>query len=59
MKNTITNERKTKAVNIITDNTGNVRAFYVQFTTTGEQVLQAKDFSSAKNASRWAIKMLN
>jgi archaellum component FlaF (FlaF/FlaG flagellin family) len=59
MKHTITNNRNTKAVNISTDATGSVRAFYVQFTSNGEQVLQSKDFASVNNATKWANKILN
>ena len=59
MKNTITNNRNTKTVNILTDGTGTVRAFYVQFTSNGEQVLQSKDFANINNATKWANKILN
>ena len=59
MKTQILNNRNTKAVNIFTDGTGTVRAFYVQFTSNGEQVLQSKDFATTNNATKWAHKILN
>ena len=59
MKTQISNNRNTKAVNIFTDGTGTVRAFYVQFTSNGEQVLQSKDFANTNNATKWANKILN
>lgn len=51
---TLRNQSGTKAVNISTDGTGMVRAFYVQ----GEQVLEAKSYSTVKRAEKWARKVL-
>ncbi len=48
-----------KAVNITTDATGNVRAMYVQIYNGEQQVLQAKTFTTVKNAEKWANKILN
>ena len=55
---TIKNTTGSKAVNITTDATGNVRAMYVQIYNGEEQVLQVKTFSSIKNAEKWANKVL-
>ena len=55
---TITNTTGSKAVNITTDGTGRVRAMYVQIYNNEQQVLQAKDFSTIKNAEKWAKKIL-
>ena len=55
---TIKNTTGSKAVNITTDATGNVRAMYVQIYNDEQQVLQAKSFSSIKNAEKWANKDL-
>lgn len=55
---TIKNTTGSKAVNITTDATGNVRAMYVQIYNDEQQVLQAKSFSSIKNAEKWANKVL-
>lgn len=55
---TIKNTTGSKAVNITTDATGNVRAMYVQLYNDEQQVLQAKSFSSIKNAEKWANKVL-
>jgi hypothetical protein len=56
---TVKNTTGSKAVNIIIDATGTVRAMYVQIYNGNEQVLQAKDFASVKNAEKWANKILN
>lgn len=56
---TIQNTTGSKAVNITKDATGRIRAFYVQFFQGMEQVLIAKDFSTIKNAEKWATKILN
>jgi hypothetical protein len=56
---TIKNTTGSKAVNIIIDATGTVRAMYVQIYNGHEQVLQAKDFANVKNAEKWANKILN
>ena len=55
---TITNTTGSKAVNITTDATGRVRAMYVQIYNNEQQVLQTKDFSTIKNAEKWAKKIL-
>jgi hypothetical protein len=55
---TIKNETGSKAVNISTDATGNVRAMYVQIYQGEQQFLQAKTFASIKNAEKWANKIL-
>jgi hypothetical protein len=56
---TLTNRSGSKAVKISKDSTGKFRAFYVQFFQGMDQVLLAKDFSSIKNAEKWAAKILN
>jgi hypothetical protein len=56
---TLTNTSGSKAVKISKDATGKFRAFYVQFFQGMDQVLLAKDFSSIKNAEKWAAKILN
>ena len=56
---TIQNPTGTKAVNILTDATGIVRAFYVQIYKGTEQVLCSKSYKSIKTAEKWAIKKLN
>lgn len=52
---TIKNNSGSKAVNIRKDATGMIRAFYVQ----GDQVLQAKSYTTIKSAEKWARKVLN
>ena len=62
----ISNATGSKAVVITEDVNGNIRAMYVQVIETlftygrevHEQVLQAKSFATAKNAERWASKIL-
>jgi len=56
---TLRNEMGTKAVNIITDGSGIVRAFYVQIYKGQEQVLDSKDYSTIKRAEKWAKLKLN
>jgi len=56
---TIKNTTGSKAVNITTDATGNVRAMYVQIYQGEQQVIQSKTFVNVKNAQRWAAKILN
>jgi hypothetical protein len=56
---TIKNITGNKAVNISTDASGNTRAMYVQIYNGDQQVLQAKTFSTVKNAEKWANKILN
>ena len=56
---TIKNATGSKAVTITTDATKTVRAFYVEIYKGEEQVIQSKDFSSIKNAEKWANKILN
>ena len=56
---TLKNTTGSKAVNISTDATGNVRAMYVQVRNGEEQVLQAKSFANTKNAEKWAKQILN
>jgi hypothetical protein len=56
---TIKNTTGSKAVNITTDVTGNVRAMYVQVHNGEQQVLQSKTFSTTKKAEKWAKKILN
>jgi hypothetical protein len=56
---TLKNTTGSKAVNITTDATGNVRAMYVQIYNGEQQVLQAKTFTTVKNAEKWANKILN
>ena len=51
---TLRNATGTKAVNISTDGQGLVNAFYVQ----GEQLLEAKTYSTVKRAEKWARKVL-
>lgn len=55
---TIKNTTGTKAVNIITDATGNVRAMYVQIYNGEQQVLNSKDFKSVGSATKWAFTQL-
>lgn len=56
---TLKNTTGSKAVNITTDGTGNVRAMYVQVYNGEQQVLQSKTFATTKNAEKWAKKILN
>ena len=56
---TLKNTTGSKAVNISTDATGNVRAMYVQIYNQEQQVLQSKTFANIKNAEKWASKILN
>jgi hypothetical protein len=56
---TLKNTTGSKAVNITTDASGNVRAMYVQIYNNEQQVLQAKSFTSVKTAGKWAAKLLN
>ena len=55
---TLQNTSGSKAVNITTDATGNVRAMYVQNYNGQQQVLQSKTFATLKNAEKWAKKTL-
>jgi len=55
----LTNSTGKKAVKISKDATGKFRAFYVLVFSDEDQVLQAKDFASIKNAEKWAAKILN
>ena len=55
---TLQNTTGSKAVNITTDATGNVRAMYVQNYKGQQQVLQSKTFATLKNAEKWAKKTL-
>ena len=55
---TLRNAKGTKAVNIITDATGIVRAMYVQIYEGQEQVLDSKDCSTMKKAEKWADQKL-
>ena len=54
----ITNTSGSKAVNISTDATGNVRAMYVQIYNNEQQVIQSKNFTTAKKAEKWAKTIL-
>ena len=56
---TLSNPSGSKAVKIRKDATGTIRAFYVQFFQGMEQVLLSKDFTSIKNAEKWAAKIMN
>jgi hypothetical protein len=56
---TISNTTGSKKVNISTDGTGIVRAFYVQVYNGQEQVLDSKSYKSLKMAEKWANKQLN
>ena len=56
---TFKNTTGSKAVNISIDGTGNVRAMHVQIYNGEQQVLQAKTFTTVKNAEKWAKKILN
>jgi len=56
---TIKNTTGSKIVNISTDATGKIRAYYVQVYKDEQQVLQSKDFANVKNAEKWANKILN
>lgn len=56
---TINNTTGSKSVNIVTDATGTVRAFYVQNYQGEAQVLQAKSFATVARATKWAEKVLN
>tara|TARA_R110000787_G_scaffold236757_1_gene343258 strand:- start:505 stop:681 length:177 start_codon:yes stop_codon:yes gene_type:complete len=56
---TLRNTTKTKAVNIITDGSGRVRAMYVQIYKGQEQVLDCKDYSTIKRAEKWAESKLS
>lgn len=53
------NTKGTKAVNILIDSTGMVRAFYVQIYNGQEQVLDSKSYKSFKMAEKWGNKQLN
>ena len=55
---TLTNTKGTKAVNIITDASGIIRAMYVQIYNGHEQVLDSKKYVSVKSAEKWADKKL-
>ncbi len=55
---TIHNTTGSKQVNIVTEASGAVRAFYVQVYGNEAQVLQAKTFSTVKNAEKWADRVL-
>ena len=55
---TIFNQSQSKAVNITTDATGNVRAMYVQIYNGEQQVIQSKTFASIRNAEKWAAKKI-
>ena len=55
---TIFNQSQSKAVNITTDATGNVRAMYVQIYNGEQQVLQTKTFASITKAEKWAAKKI-
>jgi len=56
---TLRNTTGTKAVNILTDATGMIRATYVQVYKGQEQVLDTKSYRSLKMAEKWGKKMLN
>ena len=56
---TLRNTTGTKAVNILTDGTGIIRATYVQVYNGKEQVLDTKSYRSLKMAEKWGKKMLN
>tara|TARA_R100000951_G_scaffold105834_1_gene99901 strand:+ start:381 stop:557 length:177 start_codon:yes stop_codon:yes gene_type:complete len=56
---TLKNTTGTKAVNISTDGTGTIRAFYVQIYKGNEQVLESKSYSTIKRAEKWAKSKLN
>lgn len=55
---TIKNTSGSKAVNITKTATGTIQAMYVQIFNGMEQVLQAKSFTTVKNAEKWAAKVL-
>lgn len=56
---TLKNTTGTKAVNISTDASGNVRAMYVQIYKGHEQVLDSKTYKTKKAATKWAKLQLN
>lgn len=56
---TVTNSTGSKAVNITTDASGNVRAMYVQIYNSSEQVLQSKTFATKKGAEKWVNSILS
>jgi hypothetical protein len=55
---TLKNTTGSKAVNILTDQTGIVRAMYVQIYQNEQQVLESKSFANVKNAEKWGNKKL-
>ncbi|MDA1120885.1 MAG: hypothetical protein O2887_10425 [Bacteroidetes bacterium] len=56
---TITNTTGTKAVNLLIDGTGVIRAMYVQIYDGQEQVLETETYSTMKRAIKWAISKIN
>ena len=56
---TIFNQTKSKAVRISTENSGQVRAAFVQIYNGEESLVLMKSFASIKNATKWAAKIIN
>lgn len=56
---TVKNSTGTKAVKIMTDGTGTVRASFVQIYNNEESLIEMKSFASIKNAEKWSSKKLN
>jgi uncharacterized protein YpmB len=53
------NETKTKAVKLVTEFTGIVRAIHVQIYNGEESVIEFKSYNSMKSAEKYAQKVLN
>jgi hypothetical protein len=56
---TIFNQTKSKAVYIRTENSGQVRAWFVQIYNGEQSLIQMKSFVSIQNATKWAAKIIN
>lgn len=56
---TIKNSTGSKVVNIIYNDFNGYRASYVQVYNLHQQVLEAKSFSTQKDAEKWAGKKLS
>jgi hypothetical protein len=56
---TIFNQTKSKAVYIRTENSGQVRASFVQIYNGEESLVLMKSFASIKTATKWAAKIIN
>jgi hypothetical protein len=56
---TIFNQTKSKAVYIRTENSGQVRASFVQIYNGEQSLIQMKSFVSIQSATKWANKIIN